>query len=118
MIEIETIPPNILRITPPETLRAHDFQPIAPQVEEEVRRHGKIRLLVDARRFHGWEDIHAFETHMGFVKTHMQSVERAALIAGAGWQHWLAGVFRLFVHPEVHVFDAQEEKEALHWLTH
>ena len=59
---------------------------------------GKIRLLVDASNFSGWENIAAFEKHIGFINNHHQKVER-------------------IVNPEVRAYDKGEESEALAWIT-
>jgi hypothetical protein len=48
----------------------------APQIDSFPKQRGSIRLLVDASHFGGWEDMAAFEKHVGFVKTHHQNVER------------------------------------------
>jgi hypothetical protein len=86
MIKTEIISDNILRITAPEKLKADDFRQIAPQVESMISRYGKIRLLIDASGFSGWEDNHA-----GFVKNHQQKVDRIAVTVAHNWQHWLIG---------------------------
>ena len=116
MIKTELISGNILRVVAPEKLKADDFREIEPQVDSLISQQGKIRLLVDASRFNGWENIGAFEKHAGFVKTHQQKVERIAVIAGHEWQHWLIGAVRVFVHPQVKAFDKGQESEALQWL--
>ena len=64
MIKSELIAPDALRITVPERLRADDFREIAPQVDSLIKQRGKIRLLIDASRFGGWENIAALETHI------------------------------------------------------
>jgi hypothetical protein len=115
MIKIDSISDNILRITAPEKLKADDFRQIAPQVESIISRYGKIRLLIDASGFNGWENIAAFENHAGFVKNHQQKVERIAVIVAHDWQHWLVGAVRMFLHPEVRAFDKRHESEALQW---
>jgi hypothetical protein len=116
MIKTEMISANALRITIPETLKADDFRQLAPQIDSLISQHGKIRLLIDASGFNGWENIEAFETHFGFVKNHQQKVERIAVIVGHDWQHWLIGTIRMFVHPEVRAFDRSHESEALEWV--
>ncbi len=116
MIKTEVISANCLRITVPEKLKADDFRQIAPQVDSLISVHGKIRLLIDASGFNGWENIEAFETHAGFVKNHQQKAERIAVIAGHDWQHWLIGVVRMFVHPQVRAYDKSHESEALQWI--
>jgi hypothetical protein len=116
MLKIENITSNIVKVTVPETLKADDFQKMALQADALIQKHGKIKLLVDASQFNGWENITAFERHMRFVKSHHQKIERAALIAGHTWQHWVAGIVRIFVHPEIKVYDKNQQKEAMQWL--
>lgn len=117
MIQIENISANIVKVTVTETLEADDFLELAPKADAFIRKYGKIRLLLDATEFNGWENTAAFEKHMGFVKAHQKSVERGALIAGHAWQHWVAGIFKAFVHPEIRVFDKNEADAALRWIS-
>jgi hypothetical protein len=117
MIKAEIISANTLRIVAPEKLKADDFRQIQPQIDSIISQQGKIRLLIDASGFNGWENIAAFERHAGFVRTHQHKVERIAVIAGHEWQHWLIGAFRVFVHPQVKAYDKGHESEALQWLS-
>jgi SpoIIAA-like len=116
MITTEIISANVLRIIAPGKLTADDFRQIAPQVDSLISQYGKIRLLIDASRFNGWENIAAFEKHAGFIKDHQQRVERIAVIAVHDWQHWLIGAVRIFLHPEVRAYDRSHQSEALQWI--
>ena len=116
MIKTEIISPNALRIVVPVKLKVDDFRQIAPQVDSIIRQHGKIRLLIDASQFGGWENITAFENHAGFVKNHQSKVDRIAVIVAHDWQHWLIGTVRIFVHPEVRPYDKGHEHDALQWI--
>jgi hypothetical protein len=116
MITTEIISTNVLRIIAPEKLKADDFRQIEPQIDSLISQYGKIRLLIDASRFNGWENISAFEHHAGFIKTHQQKVERIAVIAGHDWQHWLIGAVRIFLHPEVRAYHRSRQSEALQWI--
>ena len=58
----------------------------------------------------------ALEEHAAFVKSHQEKVERIALIAAHEWQRWLVSAIRVFLHPEVRVFESGQEGEALRWL--
>ena len=116
MITTQIISGNVLRIIAPGKLKADDFRQIAPQIDSLISQYGKIRLLIDASRFKGWENISAFENHAGFIKTHQQKVERIAGIAGHDWQHWLIGAVRIFLHPQVRAYDRSQQSEALQWI--
>ena len=117
MIAIENIKANMLRITVPETLKADDFAQLAPKADALIRQHGKIRLLIDASQFDGWENLPAFEKHLAFVKSHEKKVERIAVIAKHDWQHWMMGILKAFVHPEIEVFNKDEAGKALQWIS-
>ena len=116
MIKTEIISDNVLRITAPEKLKAADFPRIAPQIDALITKHGQIRLLIDASRFNGWENIAAFKNHTGFIKNHQKKIERVAVIATRDWQHWLIGAVRMFLHPQVKAYDKSHESEALQWI--
>ena len=116
MIKADVISGNVLKILVPEKIRADDFRQIAPQVDSIINQYGKIRLLIDASGFNGWENIAAFENHAGFVKCHQQKVDRIAVIVAHDWQHWLVGAVRIFLHPEVRSYDKGHENEALKWI--
>jgi hypothetical protein len=116
MIQTERISDRVLKVAVPEKLSAGDFQQLAPQIDFLLRQQDSIRLLVDASNFNGWENIAAFEKHIGFVKTHHQKVERIAVIIGHNWQNWVIGTARLFVHPEIRTFDKGQESEAQTWI--
>jgi type II secretory pathway component PulK len=116
MIKTELISANTLRVVVPDKLEGDDFREIEPQLDSIIRQKGKIRLLIDASGFNGWENIGAFEKHAGFVKNHQQKVERIAVIAGHQWQHWLIGAVRVLVHPQVKAYDEGHKSEALKWL--
>ena len=116
MIKIETVRDNVIRVTAPEKLKADDFQKIAPQVDSILQRYGKVKLLIDATAFNGWENIAAFEHHAAFVKSHQQKVDRLAVIVAHDWQHWLVGAVRVFLHPQVRAYDKGHESEALQWI--
>ena len=96
MIKTEIISGNAV-IMAPEKLQADDFRQIAPQIDSIISRYGKIRLLIDASGFNGWENIASFENHAAFVKSHQQKVDRIAVIVGHDWNRpvRLEGTVRL-----------------------
>ena len=65
MMKTEIVSDNVLRITAPEKLKADGFQQIVPQVDFIISRYGRIRLLIDATAFNGWENIAALNTTLG-----------------------------------------------------
>jgi hypothetical protein len=117
MIRADIISGNVLRIFVPGKIKVDDFRQIAPQVDSIINRYGKVRLLIDASGFNGWDNMTAFENHAGFVKGHQQKVDRIAVIVAHDWQHWLVGAVRMFLHLEVRAYDKKHESEALKWIS-
>ena len=116
MIQLINLDGNAIEVIIPENLTANDFSQLAPLVDKIINEYGKIRLLVDASRFSGWENLDAFEHHLTFVKEHQKYIERIAVLTGHNWQNWLVGSVRLFVHPDVRSFDKNLESDARIWL--
>jgi hypothetical protein len=116
MISFEPISASAMKVVVSEKLTVADFRQLGPQIDAMVDRSGRIRLLIDATEFGGWENFKAFEVHAGFVKMHQMYVERLAVIAGHDWQHWLVDTLRMFLHPEAKAFDKGRESEAMHWI--
>lgn len=116
MLKTDILAPGVLKIVVPETLHADDFLALAPQVDAIIKDFGRIRLLIDASHLEGWANLTALEKHASFVKVHQQRVTRVAVIARHDWQHWLAGAVKVFLDPEVKVFDPGHEDEAARWL--
>ena len=116
MVKMDIISANALRIIAPKKLKAEDFRQLRPQIDSLISQHGKIRLLIDASGFGGWENIAAFTTHAGFIRSHHRKIERIAVIAPHDWQHWVIGAVRMFLHPEVRADDKNHESQALQWI--
>ncbi len=116
MIKFEPISAIALKVVLSDTLTVADFRQLGPQIDTMIDRSGRIRLLIDATEFGGWENFKAFELHAGFVKMHQMYVDRLAVIAGHDWQHWLVDTLRMFLHPEAKAFDKERESEAMHWI--
>jgi len=114
MITIEKAADNLVKVKVPKHLVSGDFKAIEPTVDRLIQEHGKIRLLLDAREFDGWQNVDAAKEHFRFVKTHQHNIERAALIAGHQWQHWVGAIAETFLEPAVHVFD--DPDAALAWV--
>jgi hypothetical protein len=116
MIKTEIISGNVLRIVVPRKLCDDDFQRITPEVDSFISQHGKIRLLVDVSSFNGWNNAAALLKHIQFIKDHHRNVERIAVVGARSWQHWVIGVIRMIVHPEVKAYDRNQQNEALRWI--
>ena len=82
MIRFEPLSASAIKVVLSETLTVADFRQLGPQIDAMIDRNRRIRVLIDATEFGGWENFKAFEVHTGFVKLHQMYVERLAVIAG------------------------------------
>lgn len=73
-----------------------------------------IKIKVDSSK--EWEDFSGAKEHLEFVKTHHQKVEKIAFVAGHMWQHWVAAMASIFVHPKIKVFEKSKLEDAESWI--
>jgi hypothetical protein len=116
MIKAQPIADGILKVVAPTKLQSGDFAELAREIEPIIRQKGQLRLLIDASHLAGWADLAALEEHAAFVKSHQEKVGRIAVIPAHEWQRWLISAVRVFLHPEVRLFEGSQEDEALRWL--
>lgn len=116
MIKAELLAGGILKVVAPTKLQSGDFAELARQVDPLIRQKGQVRLIIDASNLQGWKNLAAVEEHAAFVKSHQHKVDRIAVIARHEWQHWLVGALKVFLHPEIRVFDKNHESDALDWI--
>jgi hypothetical protein len=116
VLTIENPEGNLVEATVSGKITTDDITNLKSVAEKLINKHGKIKLLANASHFEGWEDIHSMEKHITFVKEHQANVERVAVIAGYLWQHWFAVAMRLFLKPDIKVFESSEVTDAKNWL--
>ena len=78
--------------------------------------HEKIRLLVDLRKFDGWQGFGALRNHFHLVRGHAGRVERAAVVGDAGWQDMAVQIGRRAFDIDARHFPTEELEEAKSWL--
>tara|TARA_R110002110_G_scaffold383245_4_gene594650 strand:+ start:12468 stop:12842 length:375 start_codon:yes stop_codon:yes gene_type:complete len=118
MIEIDNPSGNILHVVIPQKLNTGDFDEIKSMVDTLIKEHGKIRILLDATNFQGWQGLESAEEHLKFVYSHHEFVQCIGLLSSDDnkWQHWIATVVKPFIEPEIKMFNADEEFEAWKWI--
>ena len=92
-----------------------DYKEFLPGLEELIRRHGRIRLLVDMEGLEGWE-IHAAWDDFTFGMTHWNHFERMALVGDKKWEEVAAKVTNLLMRGETRFFATSEKDAAWAWI--
>ncbi len=116
MMKAQPIADGILKVVAPTKLQSGDFAELARQIEPIIQQTGQLRHLIDASDLEGWKDLTALEEHAAFVKSHQEKVDRIAVIAAHDWKRWLISAIKVFLHPEVRLFQSRQEDDALRWL--
>jgi hypothetical protein len=97
------------------TLTAEDYARFVPEVERMIQAHGKIRLMVEMRDFHGW-NLGALWEDTKFAVKHFADVERCAFVGERKWQEWMSTFFRPFTAAEIRYFPSEKVDDAVNWL--
>ncbi len=117
MITIEPISGGAFKVHVIGKLHENDFKTLEEKIDPIIKTHQALKLMIDATQFDGWANMDTASRHFSFVREHQKRIERIALVAGHEWQHWIAGIASVFVHPEIKVFDKGESAIAQSWLT-
>jgi hypothetical protein len=111
----ETAGTGFLEINLTGKLDKDDYKQFIPQVEEAIKAHGKLRLLVHMRDFYGftagalWEDIK-------FDARHFSDFDRIAFVGDKKWEAVMSNFCKPFTRAETRFFPEGQLQEARLWL--
>lgn len=106
---------RILTLNLSGKLVKEDYGHFTPEVEQAVKKHGKIRMLVRMHDFHGWTLGAAWEDTK-FGLHHFSHIERLALIGEKRWEAGMAVFCKPFTTATVRYFDEGKSDEATAWI--
>jgi universal stress protein A len=92
-----------------------DYQAFLPRLEELIKVHGRISVLLELADFHGW-DLDAALDDFRFGRQHQGDFERIAIIGETVLQHWMALIAKPFTKADVQFFKQDQLGEAWDWL--
>ncbi len=96
-------------------VQAADYTHFVPAIEEAVRKHGKVDILVEMLDFHGWT-AGAFWQDAKFDAKHFNDINRLAIVGDQKWEQWMATFCRPFTTATIKYFPVEELPEAKAWL--
>lgn len=111
-----TVGSNILSVKLSGKLTRADYERFLPEVEREIQKHEKIRVLVQMRDFEGW-DAGALWEDTKFAARHYSHIERLALVGDKKWEQGMAAFCKPFTAAEVRFFEPHELDEAKEWVS-
>ncbi|MCI0456726.1 MAG: STAS/SEC14 domain-containing protein [Gemmataceae bacterium] len=91
-----------------------DHQQLVPKLEEAIRTHGAVRLLLDLQECQGW-DVGAAWDDLKFTLRHAGEVERCAVVGNRRGQEVLAQLAKPFFK-KVRYFDRTQGERAWRWV--
>jgi hypothetical protein len=92
-----------------------DYAHFMPEVDGAIKKHGKIRLLVEMHDFHGWT-LGAVWEDTKFDVHHFSHIERLALVGDKQWEAGMATFCKPFTTATVRYFDETKSKDASSWI--
>jgi hypothetical protein len=97
-------------------LHKSDYQHFVPIVEKAVQKHGKVRMLVQMHKFHGW-DLGALWEDVKFDAKHFNQIERLAIVGETTWEKWMATFCKPFTTATIQFFSSDRLAQARAWVT-
>jgi len=92
-----------------------DYQRFVPALENYMKEHAKIRMLVRLADFHGW-DAGALWEDIKFDMKHFSGLEKLAMVGDSKWEKWMASFCKPFTTAKIRYFDSSQEQEANDWI--
>jgi hypothetical protein len=100
-------------------LETADFKEFANRVDPYIEKNGNLKgMVVYVDNFSGWKNISSFRSHIKFIKTHHNSVEKVATVSDSTLLSGLQKITGYFIHPKVRHFNFSEEGAVIEWLKH
>jgi hypothetical protein len=106
---------KVLAVTFHDRITRQDYDQFVPAVNRAVRKHRKVRLLVEMADVHGWS-VGALWEDLKLDLKHYGHVERLALVGDQKWESGLAVYSRMLGTAEIRHFDAAHAAEARAWV--
>lgn len=106
---------RILDVTLIGTLVKEDYGTLLATFQRDVALHGKLRVLLDMTRFHGWDAGGLWE-EVKFDLKHLNEMDRLAVIGEKRWQQAIAGFAKAMMPAATRYFDVSETAQARAWI--
>jgi len=108
---------NILHVRITGKLTSQDYLEFVPDIERQVRQHGKLRMLVELHDFLGW-DAGGLWQDVKFDAKHFKHIERLAIVGESKWHEGMTKFCRPFTTAQIRYFDSTSDQAetARQWL--
>ncbi len=113
---LETISTGrVLEVRVTGKLTKESYQEFVPAVDEQIKEHGKLRILFVMLEFHGWT-AGAMCEDLKFDLKHWKDIERLAIVGDKKWEKGMATFCKPFTKAQIRYFDIRQLEDARQWL--
>ncbi|MAT14686.1 MAG: STAS/SEC14 domain-containing protein [Planctomyces sp.] len=112
---IETDQGNLVELEITGKLTEEAYETFVPLIEQKIREHGKIRMVVILTDFYGW-DAAALWEDLKFDAKHYSDLERLAIVGDSKWEAGMAKFCKPFTRAKIKYFDLADFNEAREWI--
>ncbi len=93
-----------------------DYEGFMAKVDEAIKAHGKINMLLLMEDFQGPADLDAAKADFKFGTGQYRQVERCAFVGDKGWYKWVVKIMDPFTRrTEEKFFEPSQLQEAWDW---
>lgn len=106
---------HIIAIRIEDYVEAQDCNTLLPHLRNRIHEHGRIRLLIELKDFHGIEILSALKA-LPYVIRYGKHVEKKAIITDEEWICRWAKLLTSFSKTRVHCFPSTKLEQAWEWI--
>lgn len=81
-----------------------------------IRKNDRFRLLLDIRRFDGWQGLGALAAHFHLVRNHVGQLDRAAVVGESRWEAMVVQVVKRLIGRDARYFGNNDLDAAKAWI--
>jgi hypothetical protein len=106
---------DMLEVQVTGKLTKESYQQLVPVVDQQIKDHGKLRILFEMHDFHGWTAGALWED-MKFDLKHWKDIERLAIVGESKWEKGMASFCKPFTTAKIKYFEPNELEAARAWV--
>ncbi len=106
---------DIVAIRTSGKLDKNELDALLPQIEERIKKHGKINFFWEMVSFEGWTTLGFLQDRLFDIK-HANDFRKIAMVGEKKWEEIIADVLNVFTHAQLKYFDVAQRQEALEWI--
>ena len=106
---------NIFAFRVSGKLTDDDYQQFLPRIDELIKAHGRISLLIELDDFKGW-DLKAAWDDLKYGLEHEEDFERIAIVGEKRWHGWFVKLAAAMSGADIRYFTSDDLQAAWGWL--